>query len=226
MEVQTVINDEIGAPDPFDINDLQQQPNLDYADFKIRTRQEWFDLLYAQKAHLLPPKPVRHDSIAFSGHLVFTKDAHDKAAKKLREFVNVWIDRFVARRERVLRYWLSNDTTTNVENPMQLQFFEPVGNGFRRGTLPTRVHYPHPENWESAQVKRDRLAKMEPNDPQRDKLIAELEDLSDAAISQVDWEQHPEIQEEIREARRRARLVHLTQGQLEELLAKVDKAAS
>ncbi len=170
---------------PFDTEDPHQQPNLSFLPFKSMPHDAWVTTLC--RLFPIPKSDIPERGIVNVRQL----------RKDREKFVNVWIDRFIARGPHVKAYVLSHDRAADITEPAQLQFLEVTPDGMlRRGITPTSVHYAEPEN-------------------------ESKEDLSDVAVSQVEWTNNPQLQADLRERWRLARPAKLTTGELEALLAKV-----
>lgn len=160
----------------FNLDDPHQQPNLSFFSFKPMPRDAWVRALCN-----LYPMPGKDDPTR--GFFM----RHEKRARA--KFVDTWIDRFIARGDRVQKYYREHDRMDLVD-PATLQFLEVMPDGMlRRGLVQTRVHYAEPEN-------------------------DDKEDLSDVAVPQTEW---PSVQPGLAERQRLARKADLTVGELEEL---------
>ncbi len=191
MTVTSIPNAYQNPTRPLDTNDPHQQPNLDFFDFRPKPREVWVQMLC--KLYGRPGKDGMLSVFDASGKSPLQMHINRKDyEKQLERFVNFWIDRFIARAERVKKWYLSNDRST--VDPATLQFLEVMPDGMlRRGTLPTLVHVAEPDEGEGT------------------------EDLSDVAISQSQWENDPRFRADLRERQRLARKADLTIGQLEEM---------
>jgi hypothetical protein len=122
-----------------------------------------------------------------------------KLRKRKDQFITFWIDRFIARAPKVRQYFLEHSEAIEFTDPAVLQFLEVLPDGsLRRGSVGTLVHYSMP---------------VESTD----------EDMSDIAVSQVEWEHNPQLQADVGEQWRLSRPAKLTTGELEALLAKVNQ---